>query len=214
MFCNKCGKADETTNKVFSDCGRKAVFSDDSDTDSEKTVTADYEAIARKAAVASFSTFQAEKLKKSTGFDINNAKTVMNGRSVLIDDSPVSDTTSVYNRARLNDTVAKKHTCLIISAVVVAIIIIGAILFAVFSQNGGSKTPHRAVTTSEENTTCGNISHNIPDNTMSAFSEDKQKNNGKLDKTAGSFEETPGIDVPVEASQAVTLPKLPRIPLP
>lgn len=181
MFCIKCGKALEPTACVCPDCGTKVILpegfvSESSDTvdmdadmlTGEKTVAADYEAIARKAATSAKSAepvtlFQEPKF--STGFDLNSAKKIMNGRSILIDDSPApaampsfvaAAPAPVQNGGDPDNAKKNNYAVIIIAAIAVIAVAIGAVFAVRFfkedEKDDGAKAETTAEATAEEST--------------------------------------------------------------
>lgn len=194
MFCIKCGKVLDPSAKICPDCGTKVILPEGFEPDNgagnidvdmligEKTVSADHSALARKAAAAanaqsapapSFSvpapTPAAEPAvpHSPAGFDLDKAKKIMNGRSILIDDSPVplssplgtSQAAPVANKKQEPASAGKKTKLIIIIAAIVEVIaVIGAILAVALSGRDDvsekEKPSETAVeTTAEESTT-------------------------------------------------------------
>ena len=168
MFCIKCGKTLDPSTTVCPDCGTKVVLPEGFDLQNEtatmldidmligeKTVSADHSAIARKAAAATSeqandtpaTTKPAEPAPVAepsvphspTGFDLNGAKKIMNGRSILIDDSPTPGSMPVYTAAApasapvtANNNPDNKKLLIALIAAIVAIAVIAGILLFVF----------------------------------------------------------------------------------
>ncbi|MBR6785535.1 MAG: zinc ribbon domain-containing protein [Clostridia bacterium] len=234
MFCVKCGKTLEPNAHACPDCGTKVVLPEGYIPESEsivtidvdmltgeKTVAADHNAIARKAAEnaqpakpsANAPAFQApppvampEKPKFSTGFDLNSAKKIMNGRSILIDDSPApsampafaSPSAAVQNTAESNN---KKYIVVIIAAIAVIAVALGAILFVLFSQNGEDDGDNDS--RSEKTTTETAVSETAPFN--SGKEENPSKNYFEENTTLGDI----GQARPTKPSSNIITPLIP-----
>lgn len=121
MFCIKCGKTLDSSAESCPDCGTKVVLPEGYEPTvvektvkmdmemlvGEKTVSADHSAIARKAAAAATANTVADAPQAApvvqdavphspAGFDFKSVKKVMNGRSILVDDSPLPGTVPAY----------------------------------------------------------------------------------------------------------------------
>lgn len=85
MFCVKCGKTLDPSADFCPDCGTKAVLPEDFESETENA-----------AKITCVPDMQDVEPSPSTGFDLSGAKKVMNGRSILIDDSPLPGTVPAY----------------------------------------------------------------------------------------------------------------------
>lgn len=211
MFCIKCGKVLDASAKVCPDCGTKVVLPDGFEAESstvktdadmlsgEKTVSADHNAIAKKAAAAANAEVTVSAPVPApvadsavphapAGFDLDKAKKIMNGRSILIDDSPLPDampvaTTPAVASAPAASLVAEKRDepvsadkktklIVLIAAIVAVAAVIGVVLAVALSgRNNGEDSAKEntsgttvAETAAEESTThaMANIGENIP----------------------------------------------------
>lgn len=199
MFCIKCGKTLDPCAVVCPDCGTKAVIPDGFDLhkktepdiemlSGEKTVAADYGALARKAAAAANANTTAEVTASDpvsavssvmqdavphspAGFDLNSVRKTMNGRSILIDDSPFPGTVPAYlappvqaapsvmpqaqyaaDDSAYDKTQNKTALILIIAAAVFAVALVAGVLFFVLNDKNKDKEerePSTKVTVTE-----------------------------------------------------------------
>lgn len=201
MFCIKCGKTLDPSATVCPGCGTAVVVPEgfdphnNTETDiemlgSEKTVAADYSAIARKAVAASnantaeeatavqpvpavSSVMQDTVPHSPAGFELKNVKKTMNGRSILIDDSPLPGVMPAYLAppvqavpampqaqsavaASVNEKPQKKTvTILIIAVAVLSVALVACVLFFIFNGKDKEKEgsePSTKVAVSEEQT--------------------------------------------------------------
>lgn len=191
MFCIKCGKTLEPSAVACPDCGTNVNGADGFDLhkitepdiemlSGEKTVAADYGALARKAAAAANANTAAEATAFASaassvmqdnvphspaGFDLKNVKKTMNGRSILIDDSPFPGTVPAYlappvqaapplvpqaQRAADDSSSGKPQNktavILIIAAAVLAVALIAGVLFFVINNKDKDEREPSAVT--------------------------------------------------------------------
>lgn len=86
MFCFKCGKTLDPSVSVCPDCGTEVVL------------TEGFESHTENIAEAGVNMLDGEP-SPPTGFDLNGVKKVMNGKSILIDDSPLPGTVPAYRAA-------------------------------------------------------------------------------------------------------------------
>ena len=192
MFCIKCGKTLDSSARVCPDCGTKVVLPegfvpDEEDTmnidllTGEKTVAADHEALARKAAAASA---KPEEPKFSTGFDLNSAKKIMNGRSILIDDSPAPSATPVFTAAPApvqnpqnnNKPDSKKYIIIIVAAVAVIAVALAAIFIVINSKKDNEENNENSSDIATVETTVGETHPSFPNDKEEIFTERFEEN--------------------------------------
>lgn len=206
MFCIKCGKTLDPSATVCPECGTAVVIPDGFDLHaetntqqdnellgSEKTVAADYGVIARKAAQAvNASSFAETEVTEPVrvagpvmqdsvphspaGFNLKNVKKTMNGRSILIDDSPLPGSLPAYlappvqavqpivpsvsyaaptPAAAEEKTQNSKAVIIAVVAAVVVVALVAGVLFFVFSnknKNEDSVDSAQKTSVSEEMT--------------------------------------------------------------